>query len=416
MFKFAAIDSIAHIVTGAVGDISDKIVVGAIGATEETVDGADKDLDDIDIFPFVEATDVICFGDSTAVENSVDSAGVVDDIEPVANVVALTIDRERLTMTYIIDEQRYKFFWKLIGAVVVGAVGDDSGQAISVVECAHEMVAGSLRSAVRAVRHIFKVLGKEVVAIDLMGREVAGEAFGVRKLESAIDLVGTDMIEAFALEFFGARLPIEFSSLQHRECTHHIGTCEGKRVLDRAVDMAFGSEMDNTIDVSLRHQSENSVEVAHIGFDERIVRLILDVLKVSEVAGIGKFIDVDDVIIGILIDKKSNDMGADETGTASNDNIHRAKRLLNIHYISDTTLEAIGPIGDREGESRFDFSFIEDGEVGTRDGAWELGGVAGLDIAGEMAREPSDHFGEIEPAADTLVREMVEARMMQIGL
>ena len=48
----------------------------------------------------------------------------------------------------------------------------------------------------------------------------------------------------------------------------------------------------------------------------------------------------------------------------------------------ETFAEAVGPVGDSETEGRLDLGLVEDRVGGTPDGARELVGVAGLDVAG----------------------------------
>ena len=60
--------------------------------------------------------------------------------EPVTHIFSLSVDRERPAVTYVVDEQGYEFLWKLIGSIVVRAVGHDCRHAVGVVERAYEMV------------------------------------------------------------------------------------------------------------------------------------------------------------------------------------------------------------------------------------------------------------------------------------
>ena len=64
-------------------------------------------------------------------------------------------------MADVVDEEGYQFLRELVGTIVVGAVGDNSGHSVSVVECTHEMVARSLGSTIRAVGLLFEVFSKE---------------------------------------------------------------------------------------------------------------------------------------------------------------------------------------------------------------------------------------------------------------
>lgn len=105
--------------TEAVGDVGDEVEVGTFWTAEESVNGLDDGLDDIDVLPLVEASDVVGLCDSAVVEDGVDGACVIYYIEPVAYVLALTIDRERFTMADVVDKEWNELLGELIRSVVV---------------------------------------------------------------------------------------------------------------------------------------------------------------------------------------------------------------------------------------------------------------------------------------------------------
>lgn len=55
-------------------------------------------FDDVDIPHFIMAADVIDFADTALLEDEVDGSAMVFDIEPVADIEAVPIDRQRLVM------------------------------------------------------------------------------------------------------------------------------------------------------------------------------------------------------------------------------------------------------------------------------------------------------------------------------
>ena len=77
-------------------------------------------------------------------EDQVDSTCVVDDIEPVTHILALSIDGQRLTMTDIVDEEGDQLLWELIGTIVIRAVGHQCRHPIGIVVRTDKVVAGSL--------------------------------------------------------------------------------------------------------------------------------------------------------------------------------------------------------------------------------------------------------------------------------
>ena len=126
--------------TEAVCYISNEIEVLALCATQEAVNGVDDYLDDIDVLPLVEATDVVGLGNLAVVEDRVDRTGMILDIQPVTHVLALAIDREGFAVADVVDEQRYQLLWELIRTIVVRAVGHDGRHAVGIVEGTDEMV------------------------------------------------------------------------------------------------------------------------------------------------------------------------------------------------------------------------------------------------------------------------------------
>ncbi len=81
--------------------------------------------------------------------------------------------------------------------------------------------------------------------------------------------------------------------------------------------MAFGSEVDNAIDLLVLHQLVEGFEVTDVHLHEFVVGLALHVLEVGKVASISQLVEVDDVIVWIFIDKEAYNVRANEACTAS---------------------------------------------------------------------------------------------------
>ena len=311
----------------AVRHVSDEVQVFAFGTAKELIDGLDDDLDDVDVLPFVETADVVRLGNLPVMENYVDSAGVVFHEEPVAHVLALAIDRKRLLVADVVDKKRDELFGELVRTVVVGAVRHDGRHAVGVVERANEVVGTRLTRRVGTMRRVLGRLVEEVVAIGqvMFGtRSSRGErrrdAFRVVHLESAINFVRRNMVEALALVLLGEAFPIELRGLQQAQSSHHVRLRESERVLDGAIDMAFGSEVDDAIDLFVLHELVERVKVADVHFHELIVRLAFDVLEVREVARIGQLVKIDNLVFRILVHEKANYVATNEACAAGNDN------------------------------------------------------------------------------------------------
>ena len=207
--------------TEAVRHVRDEVQVFAFGAAKKLIDGLDDDLDDIDVLPFVEATDVVSFSNLSVVENHVNRAGVVFDKEPVADVFALAVNRERLLVANVVDEKRDELFGELVRAVVVGAVRDDRRHAVSVVKRTHKVVGACLTGGIRRMRRVLRRLVEEVVTVGQMmfrtrsrSRERRRDAFRVVHLEGAVNFVSRNVVETLAFVLFREAFPIELCRLE----------------------------------------------------------------------------------------------------------------------------------------------------------------------------------------------------------
>jgi len=165
LLELGGVDGVAGIVAQTIRHVSDEVHVLAFRAAEQLIDGLDDDLDDVDVLPFVEAADVVSFGNLSVMENHVDGTCVVFDKEPVANVFALAVNRERLLVADVVDEERNQLFGELVRTVVVAAVRHDGRHAVGVVERAHEMVGTRFGSGIRRVRRVLRRLVEKVVAV-----------------------------------------------------------------------------------------------------------------------------------------------------------------------------------------------------------------------------------------------------------
>ena len=311
----------------AVGHVSDEVHVLAFRATQELIDGLDNDLDDVDVLPFVEPADIVRLGNLPVMENHVDSAGVVFHEEPVAHVLALAVNRQRLLVADVVDEERDELLGELVRTVVVGAVRHDGRHAVGIVERANEVVGASLRSGIRAMRRVLRRLVEEVIAVGQVvfagasgRRERRRDAFRVVHLERTVNFIGRDVIEALALVLFGKTFPVELRGLQKAQSSHHVRLREGERVLDGAVHVAFGCEVDNAVDLFVLHELIESIKVTDVHLHELVVRLVLDVLKIREVTRVGQLVKVNNLIFGVLVHEKANNMTSDKACTAGDDN------------------------------------------------------------------------------------------------
>ena len=66
--------------------------------------------------------------------------------------------------------------------------------------------------------------------------------------------------------------------------------------------------MNDTVNFVLLKQGTHFLKIADVGLDKGVVRLVLNILEVSEVTGVGEGIQIDDVVIRVLVHEEANYM------------------------------------------------------------------------------------------------------------
>ncbi len=161
-------------------------------------------------------------------------------IEPVTDLVALAIDRQRLAIQCIEDHQRDQLLGEVIRAVVVGAVGDDGRQAVGTAPGAYQVVTGSLGGRIGAAGGVGGCLGKEL-------QWLTGGDF-IRMGQIPIHLIGGDMVEAEGrFAYLVQTVPVGTSCFQQHIGADDIGLDKVSRPCDGAVNMALGGQMHHGI-------------------------------------------------------------------------------------------------------------------------------------------------------------------------
>ena len=168
---------------------------------------------------------------------------MIPDIEPVANIAAIAIDGQRLAAECIVNDQRNELLRKLVGAVVVGAVGGERRQPIGVMVGPHQMIGGRLGSRIRAVGRIGRGFGKR----------------GVGRSERTVDFVRGHMQEAKRVPVLAVQsIPVGTHRFQQIESANNIGLDEFRRAMDRAIHMALGGKIDYCTGPMLQREAYRS--------------------------------------------------------------------------------------------------------------------------------------------------------------
>jgi hypothetical protein len=108
-------------------------------------------MDNVEIGLFVPAAYVVDLPYPACFEHKPDGTAMVLHVEPITNLLAVTIDRQLLACQRVVNDQRNELFRELVRAVVVGAVSREHRQTVGVVVGTHQVVAGSFAGRIGAI-------------------------------------------------------------------------------------------------------------------------------------------------------------------------------------------------------------------------------------------------------------------------
>ena len=135
---------------GPVLDKADLLTAGAqFGIRQQFIQHIADHFHDLQIGLLIVPADIVRLPCLTARQDEAQGLGVIVDVQPVADIVSLTIYRQGLAGDGIEDHQGNQFFRKLIGTIVIGTVGDERGQAIGMMPGTDQVVRGGLAGGIR---------------------------------------------------------------------------------------------------------------------------------------------------------------------------------------------------------------------------------------------------------------------------
>ena len=284
--ELGGVDGVAAVVAGAVGDPVEVLGV----ASHRLQDHAQ----DRDVVLLAVGADEVGLPHAALREDVPDGRGVVLGVDPVADVLALPVELGAHAVDDVRDLPGDELLHVLVGAVVVGAVGDRGAQAVGAGPGADQHVRGRLGARVRAARVI---------------RRLLGELRRVVERQVAVDLVGGDVVVADAVLADG---------LQQAEGALHVGAHERLGVGDGVVVVALcGVVHDGVV---ARDQPVQQPSVADVADDElhAVRRQPRDVLGV---AGVGQLVQDGHVHPGVVVDHVVHEVAADEAAAARDDDV-----------------------------------------------------------------------------------------------
>ena len=297
--ELRAVDGVAAVVAGAVGD-----PVEVLGVLAHRLQDHAQDRD---VVLLAIGSDEVGLPHLTLGEDVPDGRGVVLGVDPVADVLALAVELGADAVDDVGDLPGDELLHVLVGAVVVGAVGDRGAQAVGAGPGAHEHVGARLGGAVGARRLIGRLLGE-------LGRVVERQV--------AVDLVGGDVVVADSVFAHG---------LQQAEGALDVGAKEGLRVGDGVVVVALGRVVHDR--VVARDDPIEQLCVANVAHDELHAARgqPRDILRV---AGVGQLVQDGHVDTRVVVHDVVHEVAADEAAAARYDDVLGGEGLLCHMYVS----------------------------------------------------------------------------------
>ena len=196
-----------------------------------------------------------------------------------------------------------ELFRKMIGPVIVRAVGHQRRQLVGFAPGANQMVRRRLAGGIGRVGRI--------------GRRLREHALAAERAEH---LVGRDMQKAESRALLGRQpSPIAQRLLQQREGADNVGLDEFAGSVDRAIDMALRRQVHDGVGLVLVEQPAQRRGLADAGLFKCIARIAGRAGERLEVRCIGQLVDIDDARFGVA-QEMTHHRRADETRAAGHEN------------------------------------------------------------------------------------------------
>ena len=293
--QLGGVDGVAAVVAGAVGDPVEVLGVPSHRLEDHAQDG--------DVVLLAICADEVGLPHLSLGEDVPHGGAVVLGVDPVADVLAAAVELGAHAVDDVRDLPGDELLHVLVGAVVVGAVGDRGAQAVGAGPGAHEHVGGRLGARVGRGRLVRRLLGE-------LGRVVERQV--------AVDLVGGDVVVADAVLADG---------LQQAEGALHVGAEERLRVGDGVVVVALGGVVHDR--VVARDDAVQQLCVADVADDE-LDPILGQARDVLGVAGVGQLVQDGHVDVRVVVDHVVHEVAADEAAAARDDDVLRFEGLR--HY------------------------------------------------------------------------------------
>ena len=96
-------------------------------------------------------------------DDGIECTAMVSDIQPIPNVLSIPVNRQGFAQEDVDTHQGDQFFGEMVGAVIIGAIGDNRRHTIGMVVSAGEVVAACFGCGIGAIGGVRGGFGKRVV-------------------------------------------------------------------------------------------------------------------------------------------------------------------------------------------------------------------------------------------------------------
>src|SRR5258708_3601010 len=275
----ARINPVAPIVAGPILHESDLLPIGlAVAAGLALVKDVTYEMHHLKVRLLVRGADIIGLARPASLQHAPDCSTVVRNVEPVTNVLAIAVDRQRFSGESEANDKRDQFFRELIRAVIVGAIGGERRQSVGAVIGAHQLIR--------------RGLARRVWTVGRIGRGFP--EWGSTDLKRAIDLVGRNVKKPKFVPFAPAeRTPMGMDSFEESQSPHNIGLDESIRVMNRPVDVTLGREVDYGYRPVFSQNVRNRLDTADVRAEKGVSIIIGKFCKILYISGVSQAIDID---------------------------------------------------------------------------------------------------------------------------
>ncbi|MNN28749.1 hypothetical protein D3C81_1423280 [compost metagenome] len=253
-------------------------------------------LDDMHIRTLVVAADVVHFSQDTFMDDQINRAAMVLDVEPVPNIHPVTVHRKRSIRKCAGDHQRDQLLREVIRTVVIRAAGNIDRQAEGLMVRAHQQVASRFTCGVRAVWRKRSLFRKE-----------SGSA------QRSIHLIGR-----YLHEFRDLML---FSRIQQHLSAKHIRLHKHIRLQNTPVHMRLRRKVHDHIH-TIANQGIHRLNICNIRFNKTVIRMVLHRFQIFQIPCIRQGIHVNDLIVRMLLKHIDNKVAANKSGSAGYEEFH----------------------------------------------------------------------------------------------